>query len=1161
MRKTLTAAAALAPLWFAAGQAAAQTTISGSTSTPVTTAGSGNITITSSGTVNLTSPGAAVTINSGNSNSAATVSNAGSITSTDINNATGILASGGAVGSVDNTGTISLKDSKSASTDSTTGVTQSPVAPAVNGVSPTARIGILEQGGSPFVGNITNDTGGVINVTGNQSYGIAIQGILNGTLSNVGSISITGDNSVGLSVSGAVNGDVISTGAITATGQNSSAVVVSGNVSGRFSVYSTISASGYGSNSRSASDVIQADIQNAPTEVQKAGAAVVIGGNVGQGIYIGAQPANTVSGSTADVDGDGIADGVETTASISAFGNQPGLVIGAAGKSLSIGALQLAVTPANPYGLLINGTVSGNGVYDGVSATALQIGAATANYDAVTGANDLTGDAAAIGAVATNVGSTVSGGGTVNIAGGVSINGSVTAVAYGANAIGMHVLNGSTAPTISVAGVLSATTDQPLVNATTGNPTPYSGSAYGLVIEKGASVNTLNVAGTLSATTYGDGAVNAGFVNNAAAVTDLSGTLNSVTVSGTLSATLTPSATTIIPLGTTTALDLRYNTSGVNLTLTQAPESISTAVTANSVTTTTVTTGPVVQNTTGAAEVTSVTSGSTVTTTTIPRAPLVSGDIYLGSGTNQVNLLAGTLVGALSVGANGGASTTAIDLENGAIYSGGLIANGAAVFAFNINNGSFTDTHAQALTVSSLHIGSAGVFSFAIDPKNNAYTSLNVTGAATIDSGAKLGVNVLSNINGTQTFALINAAGGLTVGGATSTLAPDVPYLFTATTAVVGNTLDLTVREKTPAEMGLRQAEGAALPAIYAALPQNTQIQSALFGQYQRGTFIKLYDQLLPDYAGGLFQATAEASRTISRLTADPNQIENPTGSRGAWAQQFFVGAYQGRGATTPFQAGGFGYAGGVETGGLGFGAVGATAAFVAINESDPQSPTDSRIGMSELEGGLYWQGELGGLTLDSRVGASYNWFSGRRQFVYFDTATSTTTYTTQANGSWNGYSLTGHFGAAYEIDLGSVWFLRPQVQADYFRLAQGGYNERNGAAGFNLAINDVTGDEGSASALMVLGAKLGRSVVWRPEVQLGVRDVFFGSPGNVTGHFIGGTTPFTLDPASITGPAGVARLKIKGSSEYYEVGVEAGVEGRSRYSEGDAKLSVRVLF
>src|SRR6202012_5122000 len=131
------------------------------------------------------------------------------------------------------------------------------------------------------------------------------------------------------------------------------------------------------------------------------------------------------------------------------------------------------------------------------------------------------------------------------------------------------------------------------------------------------------------------------------------------------------------------------------------------------------------------------------------------------------------------------------------------------------------------------------------------------------------------------------------------------------------------------AEMQLNPAEGAALPAIYAALAKDPQIQSALFGQFSRAPFINLYDQFLPDYAGGVFRAASEASRTISRLTGEPNEIENPTGSRGAWAEQFFVGADGARGDTAAFRAGGFGYVGGVETGGTGFGAVGATAAFV----------------------------------------------------------------------------------------------------------------------------------------------------------------------------------------------------------------------------------------
>jgi hypothetical protein len=215
---------------------------------------------------------------------------------------------------------------------------------------------------------------------------------------------------------------------------------------------------------------------------------------------------------------------------------------------------------------------------------------------------------------------------------------------------------------------------------------------------------------------------------------------------------------------------------------------------------------------------------------------------------------------------------------------------------------------------------------------------------------------------------------------------------------------------------------------------------------------------------------------------------------------------------------------------------------------------------MSELEGGLYWQGETNGLILDARVGAGVNFFSAKRQFIETD-STGLTTLSRQTKASWTGYSLTGHFGAAYQIDLGPTFFVRPQARLDYFLLSEGGYSERNGGGALNLSYDSRTGNEGSGTASIVAGMKLGRGLVWRPEMELGVRDVFAGDAGSTTARFISGGPSFKLDPADITGPSGILRFKLKASSEYYEVGFEAGGEAKSRYTEGDAKMTVRVLF
>ena len=1119
MRKTLTAAAALAPLWMMAnaGQALATTTISTGRTTPISTssANSGaadDIDIASGGSITLTSPGAAVTLNSNNK-----VTNEGAINFTDVNGAIGVLVSGGQTGSFTNSGTITIKDSTNPSDTNGDGVVEAPFAKT------SGNYGVLVQGTNPFVGDIVNASGGNIQVTGNNSYGISVEAPLTGNLTNGGTVTVTGDNSIAIRETRGVSGNVTLGGNITGVGKASSAAVLSGDVTGRVSVYGTLTSTGYGTTTRATLNSTQATIQGQASQTQQGGSALVIAGNIAGGVFLSGKPANTSSTSTADTDGDGVADSGQGTGAIATYGNAPALVIGAPGRDVALGAVQLTTTPTNPYGLILGGNVAAAGINDGVSATGVQIGDS-------------------------------SGTGTVHIAGGLKLSGSVNALAYGATSTGVHIVSGSTVPDINISGSITATSAQPLPNATTGVATPYTGSSNGLIIDVGATVNSLNVAGSITAQAIGDN-------NSATAVSDQAGGISAVNLTGHISAVVTPTLSTIVPAGKATALDLSKNTAGVAINLTQAAQVISTTTTNSSgVTTTAITTGPVVQNTTGAAIASTTTTGSTAVTTITPAAPTILGDVFLGNGPNAVNILAGGISGALGLGS--GSASIAID--NGGFYSGALSYTGTAL-SVNIVNGSFTTTNPSTLNASSLNVGAKGTLNFAVDPAHNRATNFLVSGSAIIASGAKFGINLISNLTGPQTYQLIKA-GTLSVGGADASIAADVPYLFFASiqSNQAAGIVNLTVRQKTASELGLNPAESAALPAVYAALPNDTAVQQAVFSQYQRTGFLNLYDQLLPDYSGGAFRAASVASRAISRLTADPNQIENPTGSRGAWAQQIFIAADGSRGENAGFRAGGFGFVGGVETGGLGLGAVGATAAFMAVNVSDPHAPGVNRTAMSGLEGGVYWNGETSGFTFDARLGAGYNFFTGQRQFVTFDATSGLVTLSRKSKSSWNGYSLTGHFGGAYQMDLGPTFFVRPTVKVDYFRLNEGAHTDRNGTGAtgdsFDLAYQSRTGDELSATASMIFGAKLGRGLIWRPQLELGVRDVFSGSAGDTTAHFTGGSA-FTISPADFTGPLGVARFKLKASSEYYEFGLEAGAEAKSRYAEGDAKLTVRVLF
>ena len=1157
MRKSLLAAAALAPLWLLASQtpAAAQTTISSSTSTPQNTAADGDITIASGGSINPSAPNtAAVTLNSNNA-----VINNGSIAYKDINNVVGIAIVGGNTGSVANNGSIIVNESYTTKDANGDGVVEAPFAsPTSNG-----RYGIQLTGTSPFVGSIVNDS--TITVQGDQSYGISLEAPLTGSLSTSGAIALTGDNGSALRETAGVSGDIQITAAITATGQNSTGVSLSGNVGGRVGLYAGVTTTDYGLTTRTTSPTSLTTIQNTATEVNpNAGSAFVVAGSVGGGVFIGAPPANTnASDITTDADGDGLIDSGEGSGAVTTFGSAPAMVIGGTGATTIGGFVATPTTPTgsdntgdNGFGVVIEGAVAGEGVYDTVPATGLQIGGVI---------NPLT--------------NTVTG--TVSIPGGVQITGSVEASAYAANATGIHIGAGATVSELENRGIISASVSPP--NATTSTVPAFNGVATALQIDAGATLSTLINSGSISAGVTG---VSGGTIS-AIAVADRGGGITSVTNTGVISALLTPDTTgstiTGAPVklanGNTTentsgqvALDLSANTTGVTLTQQQAPTQVVTTTTTSGVTTSVVTTtAPVLPLTQSTSAVSGTsTSGSTTTVTTIPASPSISGDIYLGSGSNTVNLLAGTVAGALDLGSGATASLT---IDNGAVYAGALSYTGAAL-ALNVNNGELNNSNPATFNTSSLHVGASGILFFGVDPVNNKATEFLTSGSAVFDTGAKIGLTFISNATAAQTFTIVSAH-SLTIGETSTALAGPVPFIFDSsiTANPAAGTISVTVSPKSAAEMGLNPSQAAALPATYQALTQDAPVQTAFLNQYTRSGFVGLYNQLLPDYAGGTFQAANAASMAISRATAESNDIENPSGSRGAWMQEVFVGVNQGAGQTDGFRGGGVGFVGGVETGGSGLGAFGVTSAFVTTSITDPHLPGDSQTSMSQLEVGGYWQGEFSGLTADARIGAGYAWLGGRRELVQTDSS-GDITLDRKVKSSWDGYTLSGRFGLTYKWSFndhffGGGWFVQPQAHIDYFLLDQNAYhdNEAEGGPALAMAFQSNTGQETSGTASITFGRKLGTGLVWRPQVELGVRDVFSGDAGDTTARFLGTTgqptgPSFTLTPADITGAAGIARFKVKASSEYYELGVEAGGEVlSSRYQEGDVKATIRVLF
>jgi hypothetical protein len=459
--------------------------ISTAVTTPQTTSASGDIRITSAGSVKVTT-GAAVTINSNNY-----VKNEGTIAIKGANDSTGILANTNLTGDITNTGTITLDEDFTPTDTDSDGDIDGPFAQGSN------KFGIHVLSGGTYTGNILNT--GTIGIEGNQSAGIAIDSALTGSLSVGGTVTVIGNDSYGVRA-GAVSGDVrVTGGSIGVTGGNSVGVLLGGDIAGAVVLQGTITSTGY------RYTILPADPSKLDADdLLQGGSAVVIGGNVAHGVLFDLKP--TASGSNTDVDGDGILDAQEGSSSITTYGSAPAVVIGSATQDVAIGAV--ASSNLN-HGVVNRGAISAFGVYDGVRATAVNIGGL---------------------------------GHAVTIANGVTNFGVISAKAGNADATALHIAVGTTAPQLVNAGNIIA--DGAGVSGT---------SAQAISIDTGANVQQILNYGTIAATREGDG-------GTAFAIVDRSGTVNTIVNLGTIGVANAAS------LGDDAiAIDVRNNTTGVLL--------------------------------------------------------------------------------------------------------------------------------------------------------------------------------------------------------------------------------------------------------------------------------------------------------------------------------------------------------------------------------------------------------------------------------------------------------------------------------------------------------------------------------------------------------------------------------------------------------------------
>lgn len=678
--------------------------------------------------------------------------------------------------------------------------------------------------------------------------------------------------------------------------------------------------------------------------------------------------------------------------------------------------------------------------------------------------------------------------------------------------------------------------------------TTYDSTATALLINQGATVGSLYNSGSISAqiTSQGEGA--------AYAIRDLSGTLTTIENTGFISAV--GSNTDIVR-----AIDLSGTTADVTITQHLNADDAETHAEAeeDGDDDTTVYTAISGHIETGSGNDTlDVSSGQILGNTYFNAGDdrlLLSGEsyyagkVYFGAGTGTA-LLSDTasFVGTMDFGSNAGTLTITDD----AIFSG-VIANGKRASVV-VESGEFGVNGVSSFAVGSLTVKSGGVFRAYIDGENDT-SSLVTADTATFESGSTVTATISSLEDAEGSYTILTA-GTLTGTATFDDTDADIPFIFKGTLSTVDNSLILDIRRKAATELGLRSASASAYDAILTAAIEDDIVAQSFLDIDDAATLQTQVAQMLPDHAGGLFDAVTRSTRLVSQHVMDRDAMFDytETGNMVVWGEPVAWRSNRKATGVNAYKTSGWGLSGGVEwLTGIGYvgGSFGWTGGKVTNNGGT------STIDTSQSDFGAFWRSArevpLFGY---ARIGVSRISFSSERTVSL---TASDTDYSYTSSADWGGWLFSGMGGVTYDLKAGPQFTIRPRLGLEWYQLRESSYDESGGGDAIDLYV-----DKRTSSALNGIGT-LALSYAFAPpsdskpltiEFEGGRRQVLAGTLGATSAHFVDGDkfkiTPDGLDD-SWTG-----EFRVMGGGFDHSWKVAAGAE---KTQNGSPNFSARASF
>ena len=958
----------------------------------------------------------------------------------------------------------------------------------------TGKTGILISGASPFAGNIGMQTTARISVEGQNSYGIRIE------------------NAAGLT------GNINMGGVINMLGRNSRGLSLEGNVVGNVISTGGITTRGENASAIVVSGDITGQLNNAGTiansgyrftdrptlagrdllgaeDLWQAGAAVQVNGDVSNGIFF--QRVIT----TATNDDGSTTDTVTAISNVNQLGSAPAVLIDGQGTPIAIGIVAAITDPndadfvaAEQYAFVNQGSLSAAGIYDDINATTFEVRDAT-----LTGGINNTNNMIA---------NTFRSGDDGN-ADTVGETGLARVIVLGDGAIANRINNSGLIIAQSTESSDEVYADRDNVIA--------ARNLSAVAIDIGANAVLSEIVNT-----NGISALLTGRNGEAIAIRDASGTLTRIDNTGSISALgITSDAQGLESTSfNLIAIDVSANTTG--FTLNQLV--------------------PVDTDTTD--DVT-------------PNDPAVSGDIFLGSGDDTVNLEAGLISGALSFG--DGADTFAV--SGGSSYSGALTDSDGNLTISVAGGSTLTNTVAAPTNITSASFDATSVFRPTLDGATGDASTLNASGNISFADGATISP-LLTNVidSASTTFRILDAGGALSIGGDLGSLsAIESPFMYDTSFAIDPNdpnALIITLDLRSADQLGLDAVQSAGFNSAFNALQNNTDLANAFVNITDGTEFNHSISQLLPEFAAAARQfIVANVDGAVGAVgTHLDNARKSQAKPGGVWIQEFAYFADRDlAGLSEQYRGHGFGLSGGADTELGPFHSVGVNVGF-ATTEIEDVAGFDEPMDVVTFQLGSYAGYSSGNLGVEAYAGLGFNDFASTRKIEVG-------TFSDSAKGDWTGQHYNASLRAGYDFKISDKFWARPALSFDYLTLTESAYTE-DGPLGIALEVDKRTSKLGGATAMLNFGATFqGKRTSLSPSFRVGYRNEFINDGLDTSYRFAGLNTPATLTGEVFPASAVLLGFSLSASSEFSSLGLDIDSDIRDGFIRHTGRIVLRLIF